>query len=133
MGNPDFRYMVSLPDTIYLTSPCSLHVISPILIFSIRNEFWERTQFRHWDLGEKEKNCCFSGIRGPHEARTWGRRNSNSLRQIKLVEGPIRNARPAIIKGRNEGAIGVFCLFENRIFLSCSTKPILCCLAHECL
>lgn len=29
-------------------------VISPILIFSIRDEFGEKTQFRHRDLGGKE-------------------------------------------------------------------------------
>lgn len=57
--------------------------------------------------------------------------NSNSLRQIELVEGPTKNAWLTIIKGSNEGEIGVFCLFENRFFLSSSIEPTLCYLAQE--
>ena len=30
------------------------NIISPNLIFSIKDEFGERMQFQHWDLGGKE-------------------------------------------------------------------------------
>lgn len=49
-----------------------------------------------------------SGIWGPHEVHTWGRRNSNSLRKMELMEGPTRDTWPKVIKERDEGEIGLF-------------------------
>lgn len=55
-------------------------VISPILVFSINDEFGVRTQLRHRDLGVKENIAALV------ESGDYKRENSTQGRELALLE-----------------------------------------------
>ena len=80
-------------------------VISPILIFRIRDNFWKGRQFRHWDLGGKREIATLVED-GAHKRNFAQERNSPSWRREKEEGvrirrekewGPSRETRRPII------------------------------------